>query len=280
MTGRPAPPWLAELQQRFGAVLTVPLGRDTGTLTAPVDAYAPEVVADVRDAHNATAAARLAVYNRQYWFRLFTVMQTGYPLTTRLLGAWRFNDHAARFLRARPPRHWDIDRALDGFEASLAETLEPGPERDACLEAARLESLRRALFRAPAVPTFAPTAADAARLLDARLVPSPAVAIFRESFALVTLDASGPEGVAPARLPRPRWWALVRGPSGVRYDALAPLEGELLELLGRHTVREALARLEASCTEAERAALPTHAQRWLAQSVARGCWVGLSDEAG
>jgi len=277
----PPPAWLAALQDRFGAVLRTPLARATGTLTAVVVAYDPDAVRDARDAHNATAAERLAVYNRQYWFRLFGVMQTAFPLTTRLLGHWRFNDYAARFLLAHPPHHWALDRVPDGFAPFLAEALDPSDAREALVEAARIDTAWRELFRAPAVAPFRPTAADAARLLDARLVPSPATALVAEHFPLLELKADlasipGEAPVpAPARLPHPRWWMLLREPDGVRQLPLAPLEGELLALLARHTVRDALARLEAACTEAERDALPSHAQRWLARSVERGFWATL-----
>jgi hypothetical protein len=278
-----APDWLAALQDRFGAVLRTPLDRATGTLTADLHAYAPDAVGDVRDAHNAAAAERLAVYNRQYWFRLLGVMQTSFPLAARLLGHWHFNDYAARFLRAHPPHHWALDRVPDGFAPFLAEILDArDARRDVLVEAARIDTSWRELFRAPAVAPFRPTAADAARLLDARLAPSPATALVAEHFPLLELKAElastpGEAPVpAPARLPHARWWMLVREPDGVRQLPLAPLEGELLALLARHPVGEALARMEAACTEAERAELPAHAQRWLARSVERGFWVGFA----
>ncbi len=278
----PAPDWLAALQERFGAVLRTPLDRATGTLTADLRAYDHSAVADARDAHNAAAAERLAVYNRQYWFRLLGVMQTSSPLTARLLGHWHFNDYAARFLLAHPPRHWALDRVPDGFAPFLAEALDARDEaRDVLVEAAQVDASWRELFRAPAVAPFRPTAADAARLLDARLAPSPATALVAEHFPLLEhraeiVSAPGEAPVpAPARLAQPRWWMLLREPDGVRQLPLAPLEGALLALLARHTVRDALAHLETSCTDAERAELPTHAQRWLARSVERGFWVGL-----
>ncbi len=81
----------------------------------------------------------------------------------------------------------------------------------------------------------------------------------------------------PARLAqRALVGARPRGGGHPSAHARSALEGELLRSYGRHPVREALARLEAGCTEAERAALPGNAQRWLAQGVARGMWTGLA----
>lgn len=285
-TPTPAPDWLATQQDRFSATLRTPLDRTTGTLRATLDVYDPDAVQDVRDAPNATAAERLAVYNRQYWYRLFGVMQTSFPITTRLLGHWRFNDYADRFLRAHPPRSWALDRVPDGFESFFAEALDAHPARDALVNAARIDTAWRELFRAPAVAPFHPTTADAARLLDARLVPSPATAVVVDHFALLelkatlaTLPGEAPVPV-PARLSQPRWWMLLREPDGVRQLPLAPLEGELLSLLSEHPVRDALARLEAACPEAERATLPAQTQRWLARSVERGFWAGIAPDDG
>ncbi len=285
MSQRAGPAWLAELQARFGAVLRTPLDRGTGTLRARSSEYDTGALDEVLDAHNATAPERLAVYNRQYWFRLFSVLQTAFPLTVRLLGAWHFNDHAARFLLAHPPHSWDLDRAPDGFEDFLPGSLsEELAERDAWLEAARLDAAWRALFSAPETPPFHPRAEDAARLLDARLVASRSVALFVERWPLIELKRAlaGARGEAPVpvppRLSQPQCWALVRERAGIRQLVLEPREGELFALLRLYTVRDALALLEAGCSPREREGLPAQAQRWLARSVAAGFWSGLTLE--
>lgn len=282
MTGRAPPPWLAEMQARFGAVIRTPLDRSTNTLRATPEAYDPGALAEAMDGPRAVAADRLAVYNRQYWFRLFGVMQTAFPLTSRLLGHWHFNEHSGRFLLAHPPRHWDLDHAPDGFERFFADSLGEHPHRDVLLDAAQLDAAWRVIFRAPATVPFQPSAADAARLLDARLEGSPATAIVVERWPLLALRsvAAAARGEArvgvPERLAQPRWWALVREVAGIRQLTLEAREAELLMLLREYPVREALARLEAGCSEAERVALPGNAQRWLAQGVARGMWTGLA----
>ncbi len=284
MSGREPPPWLAEMQARFGAVIRTPLDRSTNTLRATPAAYDPGALAEAMDGPRAVAADRLAVYNRQYWFRLFGVLQTAFPLTSRLLGHWHFNEHSARFLLAHPPRHWDLDRAPDGFEDFLADSLGEHAHRDVLLDAAQLDAAWRVIFRAPATAPFVPSAADAARLLDARLQTSPATAIVVERHALLALRgvaaaARGETRVAvPERLAQPRWWVLVREVAGIRQLTLEAREAELLLLLRDYTVREALARLEAGCSEAERATLPGSTQRWLAQGVARGMWTGLAPD--
>lgn len=287
MTPRPAPDWLAAMQARFSAVIRTPLDRTTGTLRAAVEDYPEQALADVCDAPNTTAAERLAVYNRQYWFRLLTVMQTAFPVTTALLGPWRFNAYAADFLHAHPPGTWDLDRAPDGFErfvATLPADDLPADDLpvEALTDAATLDASWRALFRAPASAPFRPRPDDAARILDARLTPSPAVALYVERWPLVALrraregESRETQRALPPRLATPQGWLLLREPGGVRQIPLEPLETELLSLLRAMTVREALGRLEASCAQAERATLPARAQRWLADGVARGVWCGMT----
>lgn len=275
------PPWLAELQRRFGAVLRAPLDRSTGTLRAVVTAYDRDAVDEALDGPRAPAGERLAVYNRQYWFRLFRTVQTAFPVTTRLLGHWRTNDYAARFFLAHPPTSWDLDRAPDGFEAFLAEALVGDVVCEPVCEAARLDAAWRALFLAPVATPFQPSAADAARLLDARLAPSPSTVVFVERWPLLalkgtlaTIPGEAPVPVPDAH-PQPHGWALVREAAGIRHVPLDAREHELFGLLREHSVRDALARLEAVCPEAERAALPAKAQRWLARSAAFGFWSGI-----
>jgi hypothetical protein len=287
---RPAPAWLEDFQARVGAVIRAPLDRSTGTLRATTAAYDPLV--DARDAHNATALDRLAVYNRQYWFRLFGVLQSAFPLSARLLGHWTFNDYAARFLRAHPPRSWDIDHAPDGFESWLAEAVEHSGAaidrssvvvaREALIEAANFDAAWREVFRAPETVPYRPSEQDAARLADARLLPLPAMLLVEEHWPLFelrrsALDDAGETAVAlPPRLAHGRWSALVRHPGGIARVPLETREAELLVLLRSHSVREALGRLEDACTPEERTELPGLARAWLARSVQLDFWGGIA----
>src|SRR6185436_12756076 len=243
-------------------MLRTPLDRSSGTLSATPSAYDPLVGAV--DGPRGSASERLAVYNRQYWFRLFTVMQGCFPLTTRLLGHWTFNGHAARFLLDHPPRGWDVEQVSDGFVTWLAAALkEPAfhvtVEGDAVLDAAEVDAAFRAVFLAPEVAPFRPTSEDAPRILASRLVASPAARVVEERWPLLALRRSleGDRSEAPVRLPErlasSAWWALVRKPQGIQHVPLDPREGLLLRLLERFTVEDALAQLEARCPEAERA---------------------------
>lgn len=291
MTLRPVPAWLEDLELRFGAMLALPLGREGGSLDATPESYDPVLAREVRAGPRSRASARLAVYQRQYWFRLLTVMHTAFPLTTRLLGHWHFNELAARFLSAHPATGPDIDAVPDEFDSFLAAVapsqglvLARPPvelDREVLLEAARLDAAYRRVLRAPEVPHYRPNAADAERLLAGRLELSRAVALLTDTFGSWELrrrilDEPGEAPVrAPPRLANARHGVLVRSGLSLRIVPLEADEHELLCLLGEHSVGQALAHLESSRPVPERNDLPERARRWLARSVDLGLWSGL-----
>jgi hypothetical protein len=283
--------WLADFQLRFSELLRPPLDRTTGTLRARLDRYDGRLVDEVTASCNARPGERLAVYNRQYWFRLFGVLHGAFPLTTRLLGHWTLNDYAAQFFLEHAPRHWDIDSAATEFDVFMAARLSSpvtalSPDGKVTIESAAvrdavaIDAAYRRVFAAPALPPYRPSFADAAQLLRTRLRPSPAAVTIEERWPLVRLrdELVGDFGEAPVLLPpalgEVQNWLLVRHPAGTGRMPLAKREAQLLALLAKHPVGQALAELEAACTDAERADLPAHVQNWLARSVDLGCWCG------
>jgi len=288
---RDAPDWLEPFQTRFGAMLRTPLARGSGTLRASKEKYGAVIKGEALPGPRTPGDERLAVYNRQYWFRLFGLLQSAFPLTASLLGYWLFNEYATRYLLAHPPRSWNIDRVPDAFDGFFSEQLGRDPIRiagsarrvppAALREAARIDAAWRRVFFAEAVTPYRPSAEDAPRLLDSRLVPSPAVAIFEEHWPLLELrrrivTESGEAAIPlPAKLPRSQWWALVRKPGGIGQLPLETREAELFVLLRGRAIRDALARLESSCMGAEASELPAKAQAWLAHSVELDFWIGL-----
>lgn len=297
MTQRAPLDWLAEFQARFGAMVRTPLERRTGTLRATPEAYDSSLKAAAVPGSALSAEQRLAIYNRQYWFRLFTVFHAAYPLTTRLLSHFTFNDYVSRFLLAHPPRGWDIDTAVHGFEEFLGEAASPDSvqaqarsakvDRTALLQAARIDAAFHHVFRAPQVEPFRPSAEHAERLLTSRLQRSPAAAVLEEEWPLCELrrtlagDSRESAVALPPRLEQPQFWLLVRSPAKpgqLAIEALEPLEARLLRLLERLPLGQALGQLEQACSAARALRLPSDALRWLARSVESGFWRGLADE--
>ena len=287
------PDWLPDLQARFGAMLRAPLDRSSGTLRAQSAGYDEAMCGEIAGGRGLSAAERLAVYNRQYWCRLFGVLQSEYPLTARLLGCWFFNEHAARFLLARAPASADIQDAADGFDDFLRATLaEPHVQigrasvpRAAVIEAVTIDAAWRRVHQAPEEPHFRPSARDAGHLGRCRLRPRSGWTVLEESWPLMQLRRSvtsdpGESAVPlPPRLRAPQSWLIFRAPGGAAQMALAPRQAQLFRLLTRHVVADALARLESSASPQERTRLPADVQAWLAQSVELGFWSGVDEPA-
>jgi hypothetical protein len=299
MSGASLPAWLQELQASFGEMLRSPLDRSTGTLRADPSTYPVALLRQALPALDLSAGERLAIYNRQYWFRLFTVLQRAFPLTARLAGFWRFNEYAANFLLAHPPRGWDLDCVGAGFPEFLCEAwsgerarheekLTPHEQSgehadpEALIEAARIDRAYHDVFRAPPVARYEPSANDAGRLPHARLQLSPAVALLSEHWPLAEMRQSAlatPGDAAirlEARLSEARHFLLARDGLQLALLPLEPGERKLLGLLSRGTVGAALAELELTCSETERGELPINTRKWLASSVRLGVWAGAN----
>lgn len=274
-----APEWLEAFQARFSAMLRTPLDRSTGTLRDQASRYPAELCDEALAARALGAAERLAVYNRQYWFRLFSVMQSEYRLTARLLGAWSFNELAASFLEANPPRERDLGCAGDGFVAFLDSAV-PLEGSRAVRQAARIDDAFRSVFRAPFQPAFAPTAADVARLSSARLQWSDAVRLVEEDWPLLQLREQPDPGERAVALPEPhattRHWAICRTNEGQRRAPLEPLQAKLMRLLYDHPLDVALAQLEREQPNDQAGRLAAQTQRWFAQGVRLGFWTGIA----
>jgi Putative DNA-binding domain len=282
------PTWLGSLQVELGEVLRQPLDRSQGQLSASPNHYPPALVMATKPSQALAAAERLAVYNRQYWLRLFTVLHHAYPLVARLLGYWELNRLASDYLGAHPPQSWDLDEIVPGWQPFIAAQAQGSvlvvshPPRSlpalAVREAVAIDAAHHRIFRAPRVRAFQPTAHDGAALLRTQLCFVPAAALLTESWPLCelrreALSLAGEDLVTlGGRLPKPRTWLLMRQELSMGLFALEHREAELLALLQRHPVAEALGVLEAQCSPAEREALPTQTRAWLARSVRLGVW--------
>lgn len=281
--------WLAELQARFGEVLRQPLDHSGRQLRAPVESYPERTLADLKAGPHTSAHERLAVYHRQYWFRLFGVLQSEFPLTARLLGMWTFNGLASRFLVREPPRHYDIQHVAHGFAAFLARELTDEaieipqgtlPSR-AVLEASAIDEAFAQVLAAPLRVPFAFTPEHAAVLPRARLEPASSWQLVRESWPLMALrqQLAGDQGEHSVPLPPahagPQHWVVYAGAQGYGALPLPAVRARLLAALRELSVSEALARVEQGANREERALLLAQAQTWLADSVQRGFWSGL-----
>lgn len=296
MSSRETRDALAAFQARFTAVLRQPLDRSSGTLRADPARYDPQLCAEIVSGGGLDPGECLAVYHRQYWFRLFSVIHREYPLTTALLGAWELNRLAAGFLQKHPPRGHDLARVADGLDDFLVgavaregrrkESRAARAQSAAIVQAARIDAAFRTVLAAGDQPELRVTAEEGARLTTARLRRSRACALIEEDWPLLQLRRELRPADVEVRIQLPerhpggrRFFCLVQAGAGTRLVPLAPLQARLLALLATHPLRDALGLLESECPPAAIATLAANATTWLAESVRMGFWSGFDDEA-
>lgn len=255
--------WLARWQGAFAEALLTPLDARTGTLRATA---APPP--GVSPPHGFSA------YQRQYWFRLFTAMQTEFPLTARVLGLWRFNQVAQDFLRVHPLRAPSLHAIAEGF----VEHLDAKTGEAAVREAARIDEAWRAVLAAPEGPAWSPRVEEAARLPRAKLRPAPTWRIVEDRFELMATRRALPEASAEGALALPpagevRSWLLARTREGTIELPLDPVEARLFKALCESSLAEALVAVDAACDDPERARLAAMVRDWIARSVALAMWL-------
>lgn len=106
------PKRLYSLQKWFGrAISSLPIQEaDVYGLPTLDDDLAKEALVYMTAGPKLSADKRVAIYNQQYWFRLFSVMQDIFPFVVRLFGYEAFNELIAKpYLLKYPPSHWSLN---------------------------------------------------------------------------------------------------------------------------------------------------------------------------
>ncbi len=160
-----APPALVDFQRWFGMAAARPLLPGNGTRPRGVNgpSLRAEANARLRTVGGMSGLERLEVYNRQYWFRLITIMQEEFPCTLHVIGLDGFNTWVIRFLDAHPPASPYLAQMDQAFPDFLRRRYR-GSNRLRVLEAAAYDKAFSRAFDAP-TEAFA-SASDAATSSD------------------------------------------------------------------------------------------------------------------
>lgn len=174
-------PVLAHTQRRFFDALLEPLSGEARSLTelppATDDvstAFRETADALLRSTAAVSAAERLGLYHRQYWYRILDSVAEDFPRLQKLLGRDAFWSLIERYLGAKPPASFTLRHLGAGLadfiaeDGELAATLRPW-----AADLARFEYAYMEVFEAaePVLPADAALAADPLRLSPAvRLV--------------------------------------------------------------------------------------------------------------
>ena len=263
------PPGLSALQLDFAAAMRTPLEMTEapGGYRLHPEQYPDALTARISPDRGQPGAIRLASYNRQYWFRLLSVMQEEYPLLRHLLGISAFNALMVDYLTAHPstdPRLRHLSDALVGFlEASACEAR--------LVQCARLEHAWINAFDAAHRP-LAVLGPDA---LSAPLQLQPHLTLFLEDWDLVDwrmkVRRDDADEVAVSLTAAPGWWVIWRAAEGVTATRLsAPQHHLLRRIADGEPLAVACAGLATELDPAQTAAVMKGIQGWFARWAAAG----------
>jgi hypothetical protein len=142
-----APHWYRALLRSFGETLRAPLHNSGAHFVARLPAGAPIVAFVVDDGPG--AVARLALYQEQYWMRLFGVFQETFPRTAQALTPFVFNTFVSAFRAEAPSSSCDLAEVVAGFSAFV---LDAADARVTSLvrDAVAVDEAERQAWRAPA----------------------------------------------------------------------------------------------------------------------------------
>ncbi len=279
MSSERVPPQLAELQRDFTLALRRPLvvrgGQWSPDLVHPGGALA------------GVPAHSIAIYNRQYWLRLFAAAQDRYPLVGRLVGLFSFNGLVQRFFLEAPPSHPDLARVAGalGSWLSAGNVDEPALRKipaQALADAVALDEAHARLLSSERVRHWQPSAEEAQRLPWARLALARSSALVEQGWPLsdlrraLVMEPTIEHAALPSAHPRRVQHLLLRVAEGIMDVSLSPLEASLLQLLQTHPLEDALAVLaEASATNSTE--LEREVRSFLARAVALGVISGVRE---
>lgn len=274
------PDWLEDFQRQFSEILRTPLDTSSRQLRARKNEYHSTFCQGVLPRPKIKAPEHLAIYNCQYWFRLFAVLQNEFPLTARLLGYWQFNQMAQDFLVQKPPQQVDIAQAGSGF----VEFVKTRPVmKPALKQAVQIDQAWNKIFSAPDEKPWRFDSSLGDRWSSLQLIPREAMAFISEDWPLMQMRAQSlrdpGEGALklPHRLSKTQWWCIIRFAENYAEIPLEPLQTILYDRLTKMPIAEALGTLEQELSLGDANILISNTQRWLSQSMQWDMWVGVRE---
>lgn len=242
---------LLNLQKRMAAAVMEPLTRNETTRKTRRDGVGMEREASdfIKPNTSLTSFERLEIYNRQYWFRLYSSFEDDFPGLLAVLGRKKFEQVMRVYLDARPSTSYtlrDLGCQLDSFLAEHEELTAPKSRlaQDVVrLEWAHIEAYDAATI-SPPTPEFFASITDetvlrlqpSIRLLDLSYPVDELLIAVRQdagSNDTSTNNATATRRVPAVRrvaqlTPSPIWLAVHRQEFTVYYKRLEPDEYRML----------------------------------------------------
>jgi hypothetical protein len=117
---------LAALQKQMAAAVMRPLTRDEQMRQRAADGHsiAEEAESFIKPNDRLSSFERLEIYNRQYWFRVFSSFEEDFPGLKSIVGTRRFERLMRAYLEAHPSRSF----TLRNLGSSLVSWLKENPQ--------------------------------------------------------------------------------------------------------------------------------------------------------
>lgn len=141
------PPSLLEMQQWFAKIVASPI-RETGEYRLPLyeKQLSESIEKRISPGPRLSAEQRIGIYNQQYWFRLFVLLQDSYPTLLRLFGHQDFNHLIAEpYLQKYFPDHWSLSFLGSRLPRWIEEEYQE-EDKSLILAAAQLDEVHERLF--------------------------------------------------------------------------------------------------------------------------------------
>jgi hypothetical protein len=106
-----APQDLASIQKWFISIIEKPLteNQELAPLTERGNLVKEESIVVIQPSKTMQPYERMQVYNQQYWWRFYSIMQDQYPFLVRLFGYGDFNRQLViPYLKSYPSKHWSL----------------------------------------------------------------------------------------------------------------------------------------------------------------------------
>lgn len=272
---------LLEFQRSFSNCARQPFDFAQDVPQLHKHAYDRGMVEMIADSRQRRGIDRLKVYNQQYWYRLFTVMQEEFPLLRHLLGVRRLNQLVSEYLQKYPSKSYTLNHLSDRLVGFMRE--DASNWRPEWIEAAVVDHAYIRVFDAAEYPPIRFSRGFDA--MSVRLQLQPHVRIFEEHWDLmrcrveVREDDEDRQVVAPT--PANQAWCLYRTPQAIVAEPLEPLQQRLLaEFQGQVLLQEALEKVEMGCSKSDGEKLEASLESWFARWSKLGWFFAAETAAG
>jgi hypothetical protein len=275
---------LGALERWMQEVLTHPDGPGAGAASSTARSALAATIPDVfLPSRELTSEERVGVYAEMYFARLIEVLEEEFSALVHLLGHERAHELFHAYVVAHPSRHYSLNvlgKKLEAFVRDEAGELE---SRAFAVELARLERAIQDVFDAPECTSLsadAITAVPNERWPCARLVPSPAFALFTfEHPVNAWYQAFKNDEPRPVPAPERTFLAVFRQDGRVWRMDLSPAQHALLAALANgHALEPAL--LELAGAGHDLATIAPQLQGWFRTWAAEGFFARVETDEG